>query len=272
MPYGWRVRVATFNVMHGRSASDGRVDIARFPATIAAIDADVLALQEVDRAQPRSGGHDLTASAAAAMGGEGRFAPALMGTPGGAWRAATPGDASRRDEPAYGVALITRLPVRRWVSYRMPSLPLRAPIHEPGPGGGIRWMRDEPRVLLAAVLDVPIGDGSEPGRPMTVAATHLSFVPGWNALQLRRVRRVLRRLPPPRLLLGDLNLPRWAARRLTAWRALAPAPTYPVHRPWVQLDHILGEGPGLPPVTATRTLAMPISDHRALVADLSVGT
>ena len=49
-------------------------------------------------------------------------------------------------------------------------------------------LRDEPRVLLAAILDTPYGD-------VTVAATHLSFVPGWNVRQLRSSVRALRTLP-----------------------------------------------------------------------------
>jgi endonuclease/exonuclease/phosphatase family metal-dependent hydrolase len=55
-------------------------------------------------------------------------------------------------------------------------------------------------VLIAAVLETPAG-------PMTVANTHLSFVPGWNGAQLRRAARAVRSLPAPRVLLGDLNLP-----------------------------------------------------------------
>ncbi len=62
------VRLATFNVLHGRSPRDGRVDLDRFASVVRALDADVLALQEVDRDQPRSHGADLTAVAAEAMG------------------------------------------------------------------------------------------------------------------------------------------------------------------------------------------------------------
>jgi endonuclease/exonuclease/phosphatase family metal-dependent hydrolase len=249
------VRVASFNILHGRSLVDGVVDLDRFRAAVRSLDADVLGLQEVDRDQPRSHLADLTAEAAAALGGEGRFAPAIMGTPGETWRPATD---TAEPGPAYGIGLVTRLPVRRWQLTRLPSARVRAPVLVPG---RVLWLRDEPRVLLAAVVETPDG-------PMTVATTHLSFVPGWNGAQLRRVARVLRTLPAPRVLLGDLNLPGALPRWLTGWTRLATAPTYPAPDPRVQLDHVLGSGPGLPRVVGTGTPRLPVSDHRPLVVDL----
>ncbi len=39
------MRLATFNILHGRSLVDGRVDVARFADAVRGSDADVLALQ-----------------------------------------------------------------------------------------------------------------------------------------------------------------------------------------------------------------------------------
>ena len=76
------VRIATFNILHGRSLDDGRVDVDRLAAAVKSLDADVLGLQEVDRDQPRSFGADLTAVAAEAMGApEHQFVAALHGHP-----------------------------------------------------------------------------------------------------------------------------------------------------------------------------------------------
>ena len=61
------MHLATFNLLHGRSLSDGAVHAERVAAAVADLDADVLGLQEVDRAQPRSGLLDLTAIAADAL-------------------------------------------------------------------------------------------------------------------------------------------------------------------------------------------------------------
>ena len=72
-------------MLHGAATAEGPVDLDRFASAVAGLDVDVLGLQEVDRAQPRSGGADLTTVAAEAMGAvEHRFAPTLHGVPG-AW-------------------------------------------------------------------------------------------------------------------------------------------------------------------------------------------
>ncbi|MEU5551029.1 endonuclease/exonuclease/phosphatase family protein [Micromonospora sp. NPDC047793] len=258
------MRLATFNLLHGRSLTDGLVDPARLAAAVTALDADVLALQEVDRDQSRSGNHDLTAIAAQALGAtEHRFAAAVVGTPGEAFRPLTHDD-DGHGEPCYGVGLISRHPVSSWHVTRLRPAPVRSPVYAPGPRGGLILLHDEPRVVLAAVLDTPHG-------PLTVAATHLSFVPGWNIRQLRQAVRVLRALPAPRILLGDLNLPTWATRLVSRWHPLGRRPTYPAGQPRVQLDHILADRQDLhrlPPVTAVRTPLATISDHRPLLVDL----
>jgi endonuclease/exonuclease/phosphatase family metal-dependent hydrolase len=76
------VRIATFNVLHGRSLTDGAVDLDRFAKAVAGLEADVLGLQEVDRDQPRSHGADLAGVAAAEMGYNGTGIVRALG-PGG---------------------------------------------------------------------------------------------------------------------------------------------------------------------------------------------
>lgn len=258
------MRLATFNMLHGRSLADGRVDGERLAGVMAGLDADVLALQEVDRLQVRSGQLDLTAVAASALGAAGhRFAAAVVGTPGEVYRPSWHDD-DAVDEPNYGIGLVSRYPVRSWQVLRLRSAPVRSPIFVPGPGNGLLLLRDEPRVALIAVLDTPYGD-------VTVAGTHLSFVPGWNVRQLRLVTRALRRFPAPRLLLGDLNVPGRMAGVASGWRMLGRLPTYPSPMPKVQLDHVLADPRGagaLPPVTAVSAPETPISDHRPLVVQL----
>jgi endonuclease/exonuclease/phosphatase family metal-dependent hydrolase len=258
------VRVATVNLLHGRSLTDGIVDIARMRTAVAELGADVLGLQEVDRNQPRSHGADLTAEVAAAVGAvEHRFEPALRGTPGEAWVPAA-GAADADAGPAYGIGLVSRVPVRRWEVIRLAAAPVRSPLLLPGTRQWI-WLADEPRVGLAAVVDHP----TRPGTTMTIATTHLSFVPGWNAWQLRHLLRALRQLPQPVVLLGDLNLPAPLPRLVApGWRPLATAATWPAPGPRVQFDHVLGHGAELPTVTGSRTVEMAFSDHRALLVDL----
>jgi endonuclease/exonuclease/phosphatase family metal-dependent hydrolase len=254
------VRLATFNILHGRSVHDGAVDLQRFGQAVTELDADVLALQEVDCDQPRSGSVDLTALAATAMGARAhRFVAALSGTPGSTWMAATgqeqPGTAS------YGIALLSRYPVRSWQVVRLPPLRWRVPMY-------LRDARkviitsEEPRVAVAAVIESPLGD-------LTVATTHLSFVPGWNVLQLRRLRRDLASLPGNLVLMGDLNLPDGRPERVTGYRALVRAATFPAHEPQRQLDHVLLRGRFGPDCQVDgRAVDLPVSDHRALLVDV----
>jgi endonuclease/exonuclease/phosphatase family metal-dependent hydrolase len=255
------VRLATFNLLHGRSLSDGNVHADRVATAVADLDADVLGLQEVDRAQPRSGLLDLTAIAADALDApQHRFAAAVVGTPGETWQPWS-SDADNT-QPQYGIALVSRLPVIRWQITPLPAAPIRSPVYIPK--AGVLLLKDEPRVLLAAVLDSPAG-------PLTVATTHLSFVPGWNLRQLRHAVRALRALPAPRLLLGDLNMPASVARAMTGWRTLGRAPTYPSPAPRAQLDHILADPRGLPRlgrVVQVSTPHPPVSDHRPLIVQL----
>jgi len=252
------MRLATFNILHGRTVADGVVDLERLRAAVKALDADVLALQEVDCDQPRSQLADLTAVAAEAMGAVShRFVAALAGTPGATWIAATgeeqPGTA------AYGVALLARYPARHWQVLRLPRIPMRFPMYLPGPGK-VMMVREEPRAVVMAQLDTPCGT-------LTVANTHLSFVPGWNRVQLRRLHRDLAGMPGPRVLMGHLNMTPPTPAKVTGWRSLAAADTFPADRPDRQLDHVLIDDKGLR-VMRVDAPELPISDHRALVVDV----
>jgi endonuclease/exonuclease/phosphatase family metal-dependent hydrolase len=236
------MRVATFNILHGRSVHDGNVDLERLRASVKQLDADVLALQEVDLDQHRSARADLTAVAAEAMHAVShRFVAAIAGTPGATWMAAT-----GREQPgtaAFGIALLSRFPM-----------------YLPGPNR-VQIVHEEPRAAVIARLDTPVG-------PMTVANTHLSFVPGWNRVQLRRLIRDLRGFPGPRVLMGDLNMTPPTPTRWTGLRPLASARTFPAEVPDRQLDHIMTDDRGLR-AESCEAPRLPVSDHRALVVDVS---
>jgi endonuclease/exonuclease/phosphatase family metal-dependent hydrolase len=312
-----QLRVATFNLLHGQPmdragrplpAGDGSGDDPGAPLadSIAALDADVLAIQEVDRFQERSGRVDQAAVGAKALGARDyRFAAAVVGRPApvAGWvhapdatalRVYGPDDAGRdADQPAYGTALLTRLPVLHWRARRFPAAPFGLPLRVAG-RRGLTPVPDEPRAALAAVLDGPAG-------PFTVVAAHLSFVPGWNMGQLAGVRRWIADLPMPYLLLGDFNLigpvprtvlggaavvdrgrlplrprprrPRPVASprgRLQGWRDLARTPTYPAHRPAVQFDHVLAVAVPRTAVQRIETPTTGVSDHRPLLVELSL--
>jgi endonuclease/exonuclease/phosphatase family metal-dependent hydrolase len=253
------MRMATFNILHGRSVHDGSVELDRLVDSIKQLDADVLALQEVDLEQPRSGKADLTAVAAEAMGAVShRFVAAINGTPGATWMAAT-----GREQPgtaAYGIALLSRFRASSWQVVRLPRIPTRFPMYLPGPRR-VQVVHEEPRAAMIAQLDTPLG-------PLTVANTHLSFVPGWNRAQLRSLIQDLRGFSGPRLLMGDLNMTPPTPSRWTRMRPLGEAPTFPADEPCHQLDHILTDDPTLR-VEACSAPRLPVSDHRAFVVDIS---
>ncbi len=267
------MRLASFNIWNGRAPEDagegegrpgqGRVDLDGYVASIRELDADVLALQEVDRDQPRSGGADLTALAAEVMGAlDSRFVAALAGTPGATWMAAT-GD-EQPGSAAYGVALLSRYPVRQWQVVRMSPIPFRFPMWLPGPRKVI-VVHEEPRVAVVGCVDTPAG-------AVTVASTHLSFVPGWNRRQLRGLRRDLAPFPDPLVLMGDLNMVPEAATAATGYRPLGTAATFPADDPARQLDHVLLRAPGPLPRTRVSAPRLPVSDHRGLVVDVDPET
>ena len=251
------MRLTTWNTFHGVPGDGGPPSTALLRDSAAALRADVLALQEVDRGQPRSGFADQAAEMAEQVGAVAwRFVPTVYGTPPRRWRAASAA-ADEDDASAYGVALLSRHPVLSWHVLRLRPSPFRMPVRSED---GVTWQGDEPRVAVGAVVQAPAG-------VMTVVCTHLSFVPGANVAQLRRVSSWARALPGPRVVLGDLNLPAAVAGRGSGFEVLARARTYPAGRPRLQLDHALGLG-GLPPRRHVETRALPVSDHLALSVDL----
>jgi endonuclease/exonuclease/phosphatase family metal-dependent hydrolase len=252
------VRLATFNILNGRSPADDRVDVDRFADAVRSLRADVLALQEVDRNQPRSDHTDLTAVAAEAMGAdEHRFVAALAGSPGATWIAAD--GEEQPDAAAYGIALLSRYPVLGWEVVRQTPVPVRVPMLFKG-SRRPEWVRDEPRVAVAATVEAP-------GGVVTVVNTHLSFIDWWNGRQLRRLVSALAGATHPLVLAGDLNMGPDRARKITGMQSLANGPTFPADSPREQIDHILGRGPIR--ATSSEVVPLKLSDHRALVADLA---
>ena len=241
------LRVANWNIAGGRREGSSMVDLAAVRAGVRAVDADLLAVQEVDRQLARSDRADQPRAIAEARGAGWlwSYAPALVGDDFRPLSGPDPGG------PAYGTLLVSRPPLEAVEQLRFPPA-----------GGG------EQRTAVVGTIRVG-------GRPVTVASTHLSNKQGHNVRQLRELQGTLAGRPAPRLLLGDLNLSWWALLLASRpdWPGAGRGDTIPNSRPNRQLDHVLRHDPaGVLRPRGARVVAAPVSDHRALVVDLDVAT
>lgn len=104
-----QLRIVTWN-LHAGVGGDGRLDVGRLAREIRSLDADLVALQEVDAYRPRSGFASQWREYGEATGLAAFFGPNLttVHAPG---EAGPPGHPGRWVEQ-YGNAVLTRLPVR----------------------------------------------------------------------------------------------------------------------------------------------------------------
>lgn len=247
-------RVLTLNLQHGLARDGTPTTSEQLAAAVAGIDADVVALQEVDRGQPRSGNIDQARVVADALGlPHVRFAATLAGDVRVDARPATRSGAP--DGAAYGLAIASRWPVLAWFVRPLPRLRPRHPVLK---GGRLRLREDEQRALLAAVLRTPAGE-------LSVASAHLSLLAPVAAVQARAVVRSMSTLPVPAVVCGDLDLDPWLLDPLSPGWQLPRALTFPVRAPRRQLDHVLVRGAA---IGAVEPLELEISDHLGLLVTL----
>ena len=269
------IRLLSFNLQHGRPGDGARLDPATAPLAdsdiadagaarevlaaladqIRDIDPDVIALQEVDLGQRRSGRLDQTAVLADLLGWDGhRFAATYAGPVVGLRRRPRRSALTGRADdvlgplralfgagPAgFGNALLTRLPVRAWRVARLG----RGPAVLTRRGG---WRALDPRSyalststmrnMSAAQIDPADGAGGAGG--LAVASTHLATRTGTAAAQLAAAWAALAALPGSHALAGDLNLHAELLAPLGIARDLGEGATYPSGSPARRIDHIL---------------------------------
>ncbi|HUG83436.1 MAG TPA: endonuclease/exonuclease/phosphatase family protein, partial [Euzebya sp.] len=250
----------------------GHVDLTAAATWIASLDADVVALQEVDAHLERSGGVDQVAWLAERLGCDGVFAPALMGSPDGEWDEAPP-DGLPEGAGGYGVGLLSRIGLHAVTCTRLPYGGAGA--RRPGARSANPGVDSEPRVALSATV----------GDDVRVSTTHLSYM-FWRAVpQLgRALEAAAVGHPGPGVFVGDLNLPMWGgwlalharglhpwgwpegATRASGWRYRAGAATYPSWKPRLQLDQVLLRN--IPHEVTVTAGARGPSDHLPLIVQL----
>ena len=300
------MRIATWNLLHGQpipptsenpfssfSESQSNQHLSEIAQFISSSGIEIIGLQEIDDSQERSGLHSQIAKIAQHMNqlDSGRaqsgqinsgkrnsyhfaYARTVIGTPGFKWRKL------RKDEEvinpndgqaSYGIGLISQIPVKQWQTLSLGrswvGLPLAVPGGKNGKSIRFLYVRDEPRIALAAQLE----------NGYTVAVTHLSFVPLVNLWQLFRVKRWLKEIRKESdhvILLGDLNLPfniPMRPRALSEWRSLHNQKSYPSWKPSVKFDYILSLKNRKKEQGGATEVELPpsgYSDHLPLAVDL----
>jgi endonuclease/exonuclease/phosphatase family metal-dependent hydrolase len=264
------MRITSWNYLHGQEIKAGATSASG--ATVAAsLGSDLLALQEIDMNQERSGAKNQVAEIAAEMGAVAwGFAPTLKGTPGFSWRKLTSTETrvityiEESSSDLYGVAIASKIPVQHWLRCELGKAWIGLPLLIANERGKVApfYVKDEPRVALAAVLE----------NGWTVINTHLSFVPFVNIFQLLKVTRWAKKLEKQYqtkvILLGDFNLPWGLPTRLTQWRRATNSLSYPSWKPAISFDYILMRGREFDSATEFIHGEISISDHRPISIEI----
>ena len=238
------IRLATFNIRHGAPAEKSvqKGNPEALAEACASLDADILALQEVDKGVARSGWKDLARLAAEASGMEYVFARSMWFRGG-----------------QYGNALLVRGEIEdveqlRLTGGRRHRLPFKIKGKQP------KLFR-EPRSAIVATAHVR-------DKKVSVAATHLATETAVSSHQLQTVLGATMRRPGPRVLMGDFNRSTQLVARYPLPSGLMlvdSPPTFPALNPKKSIDHIIINGLTLYSVETRR---LDVSDHLALIVDV----
>jgi endonuclease/exonuclease/phosphatase family metal-dependent hydrolase len=236
-----------------QESSDASSSSEALTRAIHSLDSDLFAFQEVDHFLPRSNSRPQMRDIAESIGAtDWAMAPSVIGTPGESWRKLSDSEPeiitkssihSELMHESYGIGIVSKIPVVSWHRLNLGNSPLGLPLIVPGDETGkgrprFLYVKDEPRLALAAVLE----------NGFTVVNTHLSFVPGFNLAQLRRVKKWAMQIAESTgtraIVLGDLNLPKnlpIAGAKIfgSPWKSLVTQNTYPSWGGKIQFDYIL---------------------------------
>ena len=205
------LRLVVWNIRHGRGTDD-EVDLDRIAEVLRALDADVIALQEVDDRTERTGGVDQVSVLAEALRYEGFHGPHRPYQGG-----------------FYGNALLTRLPVLTQQTHAIP------------PASGSALAVHE----LVVALPPANGDRSVRGLPVSVFSVHLAGSPDERMAQAHALDTLARVSPwRPTVLAGDFNgrpddgVVRWLTERWTVAEKSGDPRTYPAGEPDREIDFV----------------------------------
>ena len=272
-----KMRVISWNLLHGQvipplAEQDWQQNLISSAKDVAKhFQPDFISLQEVDYLQPRSGNINQTKLIAESMGLKyWYYLPALLGTPGSRWQKVKnlePGIISQNTNnpspnASYGIGFATSVPIKKIYTKALGRSIIGMPLLVPkdnGKGARFIYVKDEPRVALIAELE----------NGLTIATTHLSFVPFVNVFQLNRLIIALKKLSGVPVLVGDLNLPANIPSKLSGFKSVISQSTYPSWKPKIQFDYIMVANNQEVQASPLSTIKPDISDHVPIGAELN---
>ena len=245
-PSGEDVRVLVYNVHAGKDAA-GKESVKRISEVVKSIDPDIVLFQEVDKRTKRSGGVDQPAEYAKLTGLHVAFGKSLD-----------------YDGGEYGIAVLSRWPIRRDTAIHLPVDP-----PQERSGGS-----HEPRVAMAVRIDAPFG-------PLDLFNTHIdaSNDDRWRLQEIKTIERIVKEAlaGDARILLGgDFNStpdsPVQGELRTSGFRDAWPTCgvgeglSYPAEVPRKRIDYLFLPS-GFECMSA-RVVETDASDHRPVVFTL----
>ena len=229
------LRVVTYNIRHGRGMDDS-LDLARTAAVLRRLNPDIVGLQEVDSMADRSGGVDQADSLGSLLGMRHAFG-GFMSYQGG----------------AYGMAILSRHPIRRVIPVRLPD-------------------GNEPRIALAVEVEMP--DGAR----VTVINVHFDWVEddAFRFAQATALTGYLDTLSGPHILMGDFNdtpgsrtLALFVAPLVAAGKPPADRFTFSSTEPEREIDYLFVAPRAAWTIRSVRVVDEPLaSDHRPVTVEL----
>lgn len=251
MTYNIRVGVGAEGSFAGSHPYNG---LQRVAELILSFDPDIVALQEVDRFQARTGRVDQAAWLADALGMHFAHSPSYLAEP-----------VPQGGRARYGNAILSKQPIvwseaihlfhRGWL------LP-----------GEANWV-NEPRSMLEAATTVE-------GRAVRAYSLHLSTTPDQQAYQIEQVVKALRQGTGPQIIMGDFNtsldftpMKLLADGWVSALKAVGIDPATALTYPWgsratIPIDHIF-VNPDISVLEATVIVDDEgVSDHNPVIAHL----
>jgi endonuclease/exonuclease/phosphatase family metal-dependent hydrolase len=252
------LRVATYNI-HAGACHDNVFDLDRTEATLRALDADVIGLQEVDvHWSARSQWRDLITELAKRLRMRAGFAPIYDLDP------LEPGQPRRK----YGLAVLSKRPILSVRNHELTRLSTQDPNAEPELMPG----------FLEAVIQAR-------GARLHLYVTHLDYRPDptLRQIEVAETLEILADDPPgaKQILVGDFNAPPEAPELAGLWPRLTDAwavagsgegRTYPTVNPTKRIDYItVSDGIDVRHAAVPADPALlAASDHRPVLADLAL--